>query len=197
MKIQMDWQKLVFTIVEELDRVSEAKSCIMATVVLLDVLRAKDIRDAYPLTVKYKVLNPKATERLKNESFPQTPEQMAQWNADGCAIIAITDDKDSATHWAGHLIVVIPKGLNGRDAVCDLAITQANVPAWNILLGSVLMGVRDSFIKGTEDFGLIMNGCRVIYKAFPEDQSFRQTALWKHRLKREAIVKRTLKRLKY
>ncbi len=61
----MDWQKLVFTIVEELDRISEAKSCIMATVVLLDVLRFKGIRDAYPLTVKYKVLNPKATERLK------------------------------------------------------------------------------------------------------------------------------------
>lgn len=192
----MDWQKLVFTTVEELDRVSEAKSCIMATVVLLDVLRAKGFRDAYPLTVKYKVLNPKATERLKNESFPQTPEQKAQWNADGCAIVATTD-KNSATDWAGHLIVVIPKGLNGRDAVCDLAITQANIPAWNILLGSVLMGVRDSFINGTEDFGLIMNGCRVIYRAFPDDQSFRQTPLWKNSLKREAIVKRILKRLKY
>lgn len=35
MKIEIDWQKLVFTIVEELDRVSEAKSCIMATVMLL------------------------------------------------------------------------------------------------------------------------------------------------------------------
>lgn len=65
----MDWQKLVFTIVEELDRVSEAKSCIMASVVLLDVLRAKGIKDAYPLTVKYKFLNPKATERLKNDFF--------------------------------------------------------------------------------------------------------------------------------
>lgn len=193
----MDWQKLVYTTLEELDRVSESKSCIMATAVLLDVLKARGIRDAYPLTVKYKVLNPKFTERLNSEPFPQTPEEIAKWQNDGCAIVAITNEINSDTHWAGHLIAVIPKSLKGKDAICDLTISQANVPEWNITLGSVVVGVRDSFKDGIEDFGVTMNGCQVIYRAFPGNQTFRQTPLWKQSLKREALVKRILKRLKF
>jgi hypothetical protein len=193
----MDWQKIVPTILEELDRASEAKSCIMATVVLLDVLRTKGIRDAYPLTVKYRVLNPKATERIKSEPPPQSSEQMAQWNAEGCAIVAITNEENSPTQWAGHLVAVIPRGIKGRDAVCDLAIIQAGVPAWNIMLHPLLTGVKDSFIDGSEKLSVTMNGCLIMYEALPKDQSFRQTPLWKHSLKRESIVKRILKRLKH
>jgi hypothetical protein len=193
----MDWQRTVTTILEELDKIGEAQSCILVTAVLLDVLKAKGIKDAYPLTVKYKVLNPKAAERVKNEMLlPQTPEQVAQWNASGCAIVSITDE-DTTTHWAGHLVVVIPKGLKGRDAICDLAITQASAPEWDIRLYPVLMGALDSFLNGTEKFSVPMNGCLIMYEALPDNQSFRQTTLWKHSLKRELTVKRILKRLKY
>lgn len=191
----MDLQRLIFAVWDELHKASEGHSCIMAAAVLLDVLRAKGVRDAYPLTVKPRIFNPAATERLSREPMPQTPEQIAQWEAAGCFMVAIGHGEGSANEWPAHLVVVIPKALNGRDAVCDLTITQANVPAQNIRLGQIMVSVREEFVNGTEDFGVTINGCCVIYRAFPEDESFKQTPIWKKKLAREMIARRVLKRL--
>jgi len=191
----MDWHWLIYTLLEELNRASEGHSCIMAAAVLLDVLRARGIKGAYPLTVKPRIFNPRFTERLNSEPFPHTPEQLSRWDADGCHLVGIGHGEGSSSQWPAHLVVVIPNALKGKDAVCDLTITQANVPDWNIVLGAVLVGVRESFVKGTEDFGVTINGCRIVYRAFPEDQSFKQTQIWKSRMKRDLIVKRVLKSL--
>ncbi len=191
----MDLQELIFTVQDELHRASEEHSCIMAAAVMLDVLRAKGIESAYALTVKPRVLNPKFAERLNQEPFPQTTEQSAQWEADGCYMVAIGHGEGSPNEWPAHLVVVIPNALKGRDAVCDLTITQASVPRWNIQLAPILVGVRESFLDGSEGFALTINGCRVIYRAFPEDDSFKRTPIWTKRLKREAIAKRVLRRL--
>jgi hypothetical protein len=191
----MDLQRLIFAVWDELRKASEEHSCIMAAAVLLDVLRAKGIRDAYPLTVKPRIFNPAATERLGREPMPQTPGQIAEWEAAGCFMVAIGYGEGSASEWPAHLVVVIPKALKGRDAVCDLTITQANVPAQNIRLGQIMVGVREEFVSGTEDFGVTINGCRVVYRAFPEDESFKQTPVWKKKLAREMIARRVLKRL--
>jgi hypothetical protein len=193
--MEIEWQNIVSITLNELDRFSEDKSCIMASLVLIDVLRNKGIKDAYPLTVKVRILNPAFTKRIITEPFPQTPELLAQWDDDGCHVVAIGYGESTATQWQAHLVVITPKGIKGKDALCDLAIKQADVPKWNIFLGPVLFGMRDSFLKGTEDFGVIINECRIIYKAFPNDQSFKQTPLWKNNLKRKLIVKEILKRL--
>lgn len=191
----MDLQKLIFTVLDELHRASEERSCIMAAAVLLDVLRARGVKDAHPLTVKSRILNPKFAERLNNESFPRTPEQIAQWETAGCFMVAIGHGEGSDDQWPAHLVVVIPNAIKGRDAVCDLTITQANVPSENIELQPILVGVQESFVSGSEDFGVTINGCRIIYRAFPEDESFKQTPIWNKRLKRENIVKRVIKQL--
>ena len=162
---------------------------------MLDVLRARGVNDAYPLTVKPRILNPRFTERLNDEPFPQTTEQLAQWDADDCHIVVIGHGKGSETEWPAHLVVVIPNALNGRDALCDLTITQANVPDWGIVLGAVLVGVRESLVDGSEDFGVTVNGSRIVYRAFPENQSFKRTPIWTRKLRRNAIVKRVLGRL--
>ena len=191
----IDFQALILAVLDELQRASEARSCIMAAAVLLDVLRARGVNDAYPLTVKPRIFNPKFTERLNNETFPETPDQFAQWEAAGCFMVAIGHAEGSADQWPAHLVVVIPNAIKGRDAVCDLTITQANVPNENIQLQPILVGVQESFVSGSEDFGVTINGCLIIYKAFPEDDSFKQTPIWKKRLKCEAIVRRVIKRL--
>jgi len=191
----MDWQKLVQSIIQELDRAGEANSCIMASSVLLRVLHLKGIQGAYPLAVKLRILNPKFTTRLEREPFRNTPEIMNEWNADGCAMVAIGYEKSPSDQWPSHLVVVIPKALKGKDAICDLTITQANKPEWDIQLGQILVGVRESFINGAEDFGVINNRCRIIYRAFPDDISFKQTPVWKEKLIRDKIVKRVFKRL--
>jgi hypothetical protein len=167
----------------------------MAAAVLLDVLRARGVNDAYPLTVKPRIFNPKFTERLNNETFPETPDQFAQWEAAGCFMVAIGHVEGSADQWPAHLVVVIPNAIKGWDAVCDLTITQASLPNENIKLQPILVGVQESFVNGSEDFGVTINGCFIIYKAFPEDESFKQTPIWKKRLKCETIVKRVIKRL--
>jgi hypothetical protein len=191
----MNWQQLIHAVLDELHRASEERSCIMAAAVLLDVLRARGVNDAYPLTVKPRILNPRFTERLNDEPFPQTTEQLAQWDADDCHIVVIGHGKGSETEWPAHLVVVIPNALNGRDALCDLTITQANVPDWGIVLGAVLVGVRESLVDGSEDFGVTVNGSRIVYRAFPENQSFKRTPIWTRKLRRNAIVKRVLGRL--
>jgi hypothetical protein len=194
-QIPMDWLRLIRIVLQELEEASEEKSCIIATAVLLEVLNSKRVKGAYPLVVKYKILNPQFTKRLKKEGFPQAPEQIARWQADGCAMVAITNVTAARNDWPGHLVAVIPNGLNGRDAICDLTITQANVPPWKIILRPICMGVRSSFLEGSEDFGLTMNDCQIIYRAFPDNRSFRETPLWKNKLGRHSIVKRVLERL--
>lgn len=191
----MDLQRLIFTVLDELHGASEQHSCIMAAGVLLDVLRAGGVRGAYPLTVKVWVLDPQRTERLKDESLLQSPELLAQQRTDDGGIITIGGGEASDDRWPAHLVVVIPEALKGRDAVCDLTIPQASVPDWGIQLGPVLAGVREAFVDGSEGLGITMNGCRVIYKAFPEDESFRQAPVWKKTLKRQAIVSRVMRRL--
>lgn len=191
----MDWQRLVFTVLDELHGASEEHSCIMAASVLLDVLRAAGVKGAYPLTVQVRVLNPRLTERMKDESLLQSPELFSRQRPDDEGIVTIGGGEASDDRWPAHLVVVIPEALKGRDAVCDLTIPQASVPDWGIQLAPVVVGVREAFVDGSECFGITMNGCRVIYKAFPEDQSFRQVPVWKKTLKRQAIVRRVLKRL--
>jgi len=190
----MDWQQLVSVILDELSRASEEHSCIMAATVLLDVLRDKGIKHAYPLTVKARLFNPRLTERLNKEPSP-TPNLMAHLGADGCHMVAIGHGEGSSGQWSAHLVVVIPNGLRGKDAICDLTITQANVPGWGIHLRPILQAVRDPFTNGSEDIGVIINGSRVIYRAFPDDHSFEQASLWKRNPKRDSIVKRVLNRL--
>lgn len=191
----MNWNKDIPIVLEELDKSGEKHSCIMASVVLLDVLRNKGIKGAYPLTVKPRVFNPKATERLNNQQIPTTQDEIAQWQADGCGIIVIGHGAGSAKEWPAHLVVIIPHAIKEKDALCDLTITQANHPDWGIKLGPVFFGVRDEYVKGNQDFGVVINGCRILYRAFPDDNSFKDTPLWKPSLKREMIVKKILKRL--
>lgn len=191
----MDWQKLVSIVIDELNKRPGGHFCIQAACVLLSVLRTKGIKGAYPLAVKVRIFNPKFTERLKIEPPPNTPELEAQWKAEGCIGIIIGGKDAPAGDWPGHLVVIIPGGLKGKDALCDLTITQANKPEWNIQLGPILISVRESHLRGKEALGVPLNGCQIIYEAFPDDQSFKETPVWKGKLKRDLIVKRVLKRL--
>jgi hypothetical protein len=191
----MDWQKLVSTILEELDWAGEANSCIMAASVLIRVLQLKGLEGAYPLTVKPRIFNPRFTVRLEKEPVPSTPEIMKEWTSDGCAMVAIGHGQGSSEQWPAHLVVVIPKALKGKDAICDLTIIQAEKPEWGIQLEPILVGVRETFINGSQDFGVTINGSRIIYRAFPDDTSFKQTPIWKNKSWRDEIAKRVLKRL--
>ena len=191
----MDWQRLYQVVIEELERVGENHSCIMAAAVLIDVLNTQGVKDAYPLTVKPRILNPKFTSRLKREPFPQTPQLQAEWSADGCSIVAIGHGEGSSRQWPAHLIVIIPKALDGRNAALDLTVTQANVPAWGIELIPLMMAVPDEFLKGAKEFKAPVNGSIVIYQAFPEDRSFEETPLWRKKEGRNPIVNRILSRL--
>jgi hypothetical protein len=157
----------------------------------------KGIKGAYHLTVKPRIFNPKYTARLDSDPQLSAAEIRNGLNEDGCALVAIGNGEGTNDLWPAHLVVVIPQALKGKDAIFDLTITQANKPEWGILLGHIMVGVRDSFIKGDETIGVTINGCRVMYKAFPDDTTFKDTPIWKGELKRDLIVKRILKALKY
>ena len=67
----------------------------------------------------------------------------------------------------------------------------SRVPVW-LTAG---IKVSKSSIKGAEPFSVTVNGSQIVYKAFPDDHSFKNYPVWKHRLKRDLIVKKILKRL--
>ena len=82
-----NWQLFVQVVIEELEKIDEKHSCIMAAAIIIDALTYLKIDNAYPLTVKPRILNPQFVERLKNEAFPDTPEKLNQWKNDGCNIV--------------------------------------------------------------------------------------------------------------
>ena len=144
----MDWKKLIQTIIYELEQSGESNSCIITAAVLIKVLRLKGIKGAYPLTVRVKIFNPKYTDRINKEPPPNSLEVKYGMSSNGWALVAIGGKLKTKGLWPAHLIVIIPQAIKHRDALCDLTITQANKPEWNISLAPIIMGVNDSFIKG-------------------------------------------------
>ena len=190
------WSRLVGIIAEELEKTSENLSCIMATSVILNVLSHLGVDNAYPLTVKPRILNPKFAERLKHEPFPSTPEELAKWEADGCSIVSVGYPKASSKNqWNGHLIAIIPRGFNNRNWALDITITQANLPEWGIELDPLMMSVSEEFLNGTKEFKASINNSLVVYWAFPADRSFEDTPIWQESEKRDYIVRQILSRL--
>jgi hypothetical protein len=192
-----DLSGVITAVLQELERAGERHSCITAAGVLLDVLHVCGISDAYPLTVRARVLNPTFAERLQREPFPTCPETLQEWTAAGGALVLIGKNGQAdigPDYWDGHLVIVIPGALSGRPATCDLTLVQANRPELGIDLMPVTFTATERFLAGEQERHLRVNGSLVVYKAFPGDCTYETAPAWTGN-HRATIARRVLTRL--
>jgi hypothetical protein len=184
-------QPLFNATLRELRRLGEQDSCIFAGAVLVELLRSRGYRNAYPLTVKPIVLNPNFAMRLRTEPFPRNALARAKWADEGCPMVSIGAYGAVSTRdiWAAHLAVVLPNFFGERHLMCDLTIIQANRPEWKIYLRPVFLRVPEAFVSARTTYRAWVNGSTIIYRAFPRDKSYETAPIWKNRRYRDQALK--------
>ena len=180
-------KRLLPIAIEELSSHGELDSCIMAQTVVDGALEQVGIGDASPLTVKPKVMNPPLSTAFE-ESGMQLDEIMdLDWEERGYAMASFGESDDPEEGWPAHLITVIPNTFEDRPAILDLAIVRVNQKGNGFELSPILVGAPDGFLEGERSAKVNVNGCCVLYHAFPEDKSYKETKLWNDRDKQKAI----------
>lgn len=84
----------------------------------------------------------------------------------------------AADRWPGHLVVVVPRVFEDRNALLDLTIVQAHKPEWDISLQPLCLRVNDDFVCGRTPHNGKVNGSLVIYDAYPDDHSYNDDGNW-------------------
>ena len=151
--------------------------CIHTSALLVKALHANGYPDAYLLTVGVEVFNPIFLRWVEEHGPPETPEQGDSCAAAGGVAIHLGaghEQSIEADKWKGHLVVVVPDALDGRDCMFDLSVTQVNKYGHGIALQPVVAKLKPErrFVHGHSPMIQDMNGCRVQYTAYPNDKSF-------------------------
>lgn len=143
---------------------------ITATRVVFDVL-AKSNFKVRPLAVQARVYNPLYTQKMRP---PESDEEANQWLEEGCwSIVYGGSEKKVANKWPGHLVAVV------NDAcIIDLSIVQAYRPDKNLIVNPVFAEINDEFLSGEIQRGVNNNGCLIVYKAIPEDDTYTKNKSW-------------------
>lgn len=151
--------------------------CIHTSALLAKALHAYGYPDAYLLTVGVEIFNPAFLAWVAEYGPPETPEQAAACDASGGLTIHLGaghDQSVEADRWKGHLVVVVPDAMDGRDCMFDLSVTQVNKCGFGVVLQPVVAKLKPeySFVHGDSPMIQDINGSRVRYMAYPDDKSF-------------------------
>ncbi len=151
-------------------------SCIASGAALLNVLHALGYDKAYPLTVEARVFNPVATRFAESRGWQPDGGQPPE----GALVVTVGPETGDVGpgHWAGHLVVILPNFLGERHILLDPTIQQANKPGTGINIPPITVTVKDDVTSGEKIRMLPANGCTVMYKARPDDHSYRKDSGW-------------------
>ena len=83
--------------------------------------------------------------------------------------------------WPGHAVVIIPGVATQGPLMGDATITQVNANGLQFDLPPILALVPDAFVNGERKFGSEVNGCQLVYTAFPGNLEHEATELWTNR----------------
>ena len=201
----MDLQKIAEPIVNialavrwEMERIGEHHSCILTSAVLTDVLQRKGQPNAFTSTVRAQILNPSFTKWVKQFGFPTDPASQEKCDQAGGRLIGLGSGKPKEMPkgvWAGHACVIIPGLFGDKHAMSDVTITQACKSDWGVELPPLFVRVSEEFVRGEKEFKGDVNGCLVIYKAFPDDHEFEIGPLWTDKGRITAIADKVISSL--
>jgi hypothetical protein len=149
-----------------------ADCCILATKIALEVLEYYKV-PAKPLTVRAKINNEAMEQRIVKEGrLPKDTAEITAWGKEDGSYNIGLGYGESKEKWAGHLVVV------AEGKLLDLTLGQVYRPEWKIRLEPILVPVTKRFLEGNETLVLHSEGCKVEYKAFPDDQSYTKVPDW-------------------
>jgi hypothetical protein len=160
-------------------------SCIASGAALLNVLHGLGYDKAYALTVEARVMNPIAT-RYAEQCGWQTGVGDAP---EGSVMVSVGPETGDVGlgNWAGHLVVILPGFLGERHILLDPTIMQANKAGSGINLPPISVTVRDDVTSGEKIRKLAVNGSTVMYKARPDDRSYREGSGW-DRIRKDVVL---------
>ncbi len=158
-----------------LRRKFSADSCINTTRVLQDVYRAFGVM-AEAVSVRSLIYSPRFVERVRREGRLPDADELHTWTSEpGVWSVGIGFGNPlAADRWAGHLVLRA-----GQDLI-DATLDQANRADADILMPSMLFvrNMPEDFWSGQNRFDGEINGCRVVYIAKPQDNSYMGSAAW-------------------
>ncbi|MBA3752748.1 MAG: hypothetical protein H0X01_01070 [Nitrospira sp.] len=190
----MDYLKLAQIAVQEVLNEYGEHTCIAMAGVLMTVLRLDGVDGAYPLTVHVKILNPNLTKLASSVKSP-SEAQMKRWGAQqGSFMVSLGEVMSEPDGWPGHLVVIVPDAVEGRTIMLDLTIMQADQPQYGIRLRPIALKL-DREILATKTFGVVQNGCQIMYKAFPDDLTYQEKLAWQRSDLHDLVATRILSRL--
>jgi hypothetical protein len=193
-KYPMDYQRLVPAIAEEMQSFFGRLACINAVAAAIDVVEKLEGIALRPLTVRAFIFNPALSARVGDFEAPDATASLQRWANEGDSFrVALGVGQAPAGDWAGHLVAVASDG--DKSLVMDPTIHQADQPAHGIVLRPVLVRVADEHLEGRSGFRTHVNGCEILYKAFPDDRFFEQTPAWRNGRQRASVRDQVLRRL--
>jgi len=180
-KQQIAMSTTILNIVQAVQNVIAANDledhCIQTSALLAKAFHTHGYPNAYLLTVGVEIFNPALLAWVEENGPPETPEQAAACDRAGGITIHLGAGHDQAIdadRWKGHLVVVVPDAIDGRDCMFDLSVTQVNKHGYGIVLRPVVAKLKPerSFVHGKSPMIQDINGSRVRYMAYPGDKSF-------------------------
>jgi hypothetical protein len=155
--------------------------CLAATRIAVEVLGRFDF-SVRPLVVKVAVHNPALVAKGR---LPASNEEARRWREEDNAAVAVCGAQGAGRHghWPGHLVAIV-----AERCLIDLSLPQVNRADRDIALTPLLCKVESAFLAGTARLAFLLNHCRVVYDALPDDRSFDGIGDWHDAaMHREAI----------
>jgi hypothetical protein len=191
MNILTELVKLVKTEVErEYIIESPTGNCIISSAVLHRVLTLLGMK-SQPLSVRVIAYNKPMMELLKEGKHP-LPQTVEEMDKIGGWSVGVGYGDPNPGCWPGHLAVRV------GNTLIDITIDTASRPNKNMVINEPLIsiGVSEDFFTGKEDLWLTdENGILLIYRAFPDDDSYKVSPNWcgkKHAPVKDMIVERII-----
>jgi hypothetical protein len=145
--------------------------CIASSKIAIEILSKFHFK-VRPLTVQITVLNPIIGSILQEEGKLPDDEEVARRG--GWIMIVGSRQESQPKKWPGHLIPIVEE-----KAIIDVSLVQANRPHKKINLHPLLIQIAEpGFLKGTKTECLMIKGCHLEYRAFPDDKTYVTAKDW-------------------
>ena len=145
--------------------------CIIATRVVIEVLKKLHFKNVKPFVIEANIFN---EVYVRKGRTPANEEEAQEWLKEGAWQIVLGDRVDNVKgKWPGHLVVLI-----NDQYMLDVAIYQACRPNKNIYLEPLFTKVFEDFVKGEDRCQLMYSNCLIIYQAFQNDKSYQNVKDW-------------------
>lgn len=158
-------------------------SCIGATRIGMDVLKAAGVTDMFALSVRLYIFNQPFVDHAERIGrIAESPEETRAWEAeDGSWAIGVgipPPGPPLPNRWPGHLVLIVE-----RRILWDLSVDQANRPQHGIVFdGPVVLPVSEPFLRGRDklvkQWPTPAGTLALTYEARPSDKSFRASPNW-------------------